>query len=91
MTHDSLCPMHQKENGMCYASFYDAECQCDLISAVRWDQIKLIKQIINYRMLDYSECSREDECNIKADAGKTYIEDIEYHYLYGENNGQIGF
>jgi len=89
MNHDPLCPIYQKENGVCYATFYDAECQCYLINSVRRHQVKLIKQIINFRISDYSECNRDDECSIKAGAGKTYIEDIEYHY--GENNGQIGF
>jgi glutaredoxin len=87
MTHDALCP-HKSFDPNALFQRYE-ECQCDLINTVRRDQIKLVKEIINYRILDYSECNRDDECNIKADAGKTYIEDIEYHY--GENNGQIGF
>lgn len=87
MTHDPLCPHKPFDPNASFQRY--EECQCELINAVRVNQIKLIKQIINYRMLDYSECNKDDECNIKADAGKTYIEDIEYHY--GENNGQIGF
>lgn len=87
MTHDPFCPQAQmyQDNAVAWWK----ECQCDLINTVRRDQIKLVKEIINYRILDYSECNRDGECSIKADAGKTYIEDIEYHF--GGNNGHIGY
>jgi len=89
MLHDPFCPEYEKEHGMCYAAFTDTMCQCRFIKKNRDDQTEKIKEIINYRILDYSECNRDDECIIKADAGKTYLEDIEHHY--GENNGQISF
>ena len=81
--HDKFCEYHGE------GTFFTRPCSCEHIAKIRDDQTKKIKEIINYRILDYSECNKDDQCLAKADAGKTYIEDIEYHF--GGNNGHIGY
>jgi hypothetical protein len=46
MTHDLLCPYIEDTDGVIYAW---NECECDLISAVRQDQTKILNSRVMYQ------------------------------------------